>query len=168
MDLELVNRIDSQELYRIKSNFAARDLHNAENPRPAPMLAFGDFGGNTSLSDTTLCGLKYPLEVDSNGSLVVSCGYERISQQILETLETRFSERVYRPYMGTPELVFETISESVLAQTLKAQILYSVPLLSSDSLRVRVSINDNGECAITVVYSVEGSEEAMVKYRYTV
>jgi len=167
MDLQLVNRIDSEQLSRIKANFAPRDLYNVENSRPDPTLVFGSSAGNTSLTDTTLRGLKYPLELDGNGSLVVSSGYDRIAEQIIETLETRFSERVYRPYMGTPELMFETISESLLANTLKSQILSSVPLLSSDGLRITIRINENGDCVVIVVYSVEGSEEAMVRYLYS-
>lgn len=167
MDLQLsTNQINSDQLNVIRANFAPRDLYNVENTRPEPNLIFGEYFGNASLTNTTLSGLKYPLELDGNGSLVVSYGYERVAQQIVEVLETRFAERVLRPFLGTPEILFETISESVLAEDLKSQVIAGSGLLSPDSLRITVRMTDNGDCMITVIFSVEGSEERMVRYRY--
>lgn len=171
---ELPNRIDSEELIRIKNNFSPRDRVNSEysqqitSQRSNPTVIFNDLSTSSSLPQGTLLGLSYPIEIDENGGLKLDSGYERLGQQILEVLDTRIGERVYRPFFGIPELLFETISESLLQETLKSQILSGVPILDSNNVRVLVSMSESGLCEITVYYSTTGTEQAMVRYQFRV
>lgn len=165
-------RIDTEELINIKNQFALRDRINADRyelaqaERKAPSLVFDSSASQASLSDATIRGLKYPLELDGAGGLKLSSNYDRIGEQILEVLQTRIGERVYRPFFGVPEMLFETIDEYTLAQTIKSQLLASIPLVPN--LDVRVSLSEDGGANIAVFYSVEGSEPRLVKYAFSI
>jgi len=103
--------------------------------------------------------------LDGKGGLKLSSNYDRIGEQILELLETRIGERVYRPFLGTPELLFESIDEYALAQTLRSQLRAFLPTVTE--LEAKVTLREDGSANIIVFYSVEGSETAMVKYSYS-
>lgn len=171
---DLPNRIDNAELTRIKNNFAPRDRVNSEysqqitSARSNPIVIFNDLSTSKSLPNGTLLGLSYPLELDGNGSLKLSSGYDRIGQQIFEVLDTRFGERIYRPFFGTPELLFETISESLLQENLRSQLLSDIPFLEPSNVRVQVYMMESGLCEVTVYYSTNGSQTSIVKYQFQV
>ena len=155
------NRIDTPELDRIKNKFALRDRLNMENrgSRQNPELFFDSSSTNSSLQNNTLRGLTYPLQLDGNGGISTSYGYDRIGQAIQEVLETRIGERVGSPFLGTRELLFETLSEDIEEQNIKKQILSAVPYLSEESLNVSLSIGEEGTCYITVRYAVDSGEQ---------
>lgn len=169
---KLPNVIDSDQLARIKSNFLPRDRANSEYSdqisalRQTPTVIFDSLSDSNSLSKGTMLGLTYPIELDGNGGLSLSSGYDRVAQQIFEVLDTRFGERVVRPFLGTPEVLFETISESVLQQTLKSQILSAIPYLREENLKLVVYMKDSGLCELTVFYSTDGVSQGMVKYQF--
>lgn len=169
---EIVSRIDSVELARIKNQFALRERINSSNyesnqlERRNPEILFNSTKTNLTLSDSTLRGLSYPVELDGSGGLKLSSNYDRIGEQILEVLQTRIGERVYRPFFGIPELLFETINEYTLAQTIRAQIEASLPIVPN--LGVRVTLNEDGSGVILVSYSVEGLEAQMVRYSFNI
>ena len=169
---EITSRIDTVELTEIKNRFALRDRINADRyeltqtERRNPTVLFDQASTPQALTQTTLQGLKYPLELDGDGGLKLSSNYDRIGEQILELLETRIGERIYRPFLGTPELLFESIDEYALAQTLRSQLRAFLPTVTE--LDVRVTLREDGNANIVVFYSVEGSEPAMVKYSYSI
>lgn len=169
---QIASRIDSEELAKIKNQFALRDRVNsdryelAQTERRNPQILFNESARPGAITQTTLRGLKYPLELDGNGGLKLSANYGRIGEQILEVLETRIGERTYRPFFGLPELLFETIDEYTLAQSIKSQLLSSLPVIPE--LDVKVSLREDGGANIVVLYSVEGSEQAMVRYSFSV
>ena len=156
MDLpQIKKRVDTPELQRIKNQLALRDRINADNyendqlVRKNPSVIFSQQSG-PSLSQSALRGLKYPLELDGRGGLNLSSNYDRVGEQILEVLQTRIGERVYRPFFGIPELLFETIDEYTLAQTIKSQIISSVA--PGVELEVKVSLSEDGGATIVVFY----------------
>lgn len=167
---QIAARIDSTELAKIKNQFSLRDITNAERyeltqtERKNPQLIFNETSSPGAITQTTMQGLKYPLELDGNGGLKLSANYDRVGEQILEGLDTRIGERVYRPFFGIPELLFETIDEYTLAQSIKSQLLGFLPVVSE--LDVKISLSESGDASIVVFYSVEGSEPAMVKYSF--
>jgi phage baseplate assembly protein W len=168
---QITSRIDSEQLASIKNQFALRDRINADRyeltqiERRNPTTFFDLSSTPSALTQTTLQGLKYPLELDGKGGLKLSSNYDRIGEQILELLETRIGERVYRPFLGTPELLFESIDEYALAQTLRSQLRAFLPTVTE--LEAKVTLREDGNANIIVFYSVEGSETAMVKYSYS-
>jgi phage baseplate assembly protein W len=169
---EITSRIDSAELTSIKNQFALRDRINADRyettqlERRNPTILFDSTSRPSDLTQATLQGLKYPLELDGNGGLKLSSGYDRIGEQILEVLETRLGERVYRPFFGIPELLFETIDEYSLAQSIRSQLIAFLP--SVPNIEVKVTLSEDGGAQIVVFYSVEGSESAMVRYSFSI
>jgi phage baseplate assembly protein W len=169
---EITSRIDTIELTAIKNQFALRDRINSDRyeitqiERRNPTAFFDQSSTPKALTQTTLQGLKYPLELDGSGGLKLSSNYKRIGEQILELLETRIGERVYRPFLGTPELLFESIDEYALAQTLRSQLRAFLPTVTE--LDVRVTLREDGNANIVVFYSVEGSEQAMIRYSYSI
>ena len=166
---QITSRVDTTDLQNIKNQLALRDRINADRyestqlERRNPSVVFSE-QSSPSLADTALRGLKYPLELNGKGGLKLSSNYDRVGEQILEVLQTRIGERVYRPFFGIPELLFETIDEYTLAQTIRSQIGSVLP--TGVELEVKVSLSEDGGAQIVVFYSVEGSQPALVKYAF--
>lgn len=166
------NRIDGEELSRIKSNFLLRDRSNIDNSeeikrqRATYPIVFDSLATPDSLGNTTLRGLSYPLELDGSGGLKISSGIDRIGQAIQEVFETRIGERTGNPFMGIRELLFETISEDAEAQTIKRQLLNAIPYLREESLSVSLSLDESGTCYIVCRYVVEGVSDVLVRYNF--
>jgi phage baseplate assembly protein W len=168
---QIASRIDSVELAAIKNQFSLRDRINSDRyeqnqyEQRNPAIIFDRFSKPSQLTQSTLLGLKYPLELDGQGGLKLSSGYDRVGEQILEVLETRLGERVYRPFFGIPEMLFESIDEYALALDIQSQLTAFIPILQS--VDVRVSLSEDGSAQLFVFYSVEGSESSMVKYSFS-
>lgn len=166
------NRIDTAELSRIKNNFRLRDRSNADRyeeirrERSNPQVLFDRLATPESLERNTLRGLSYPLALDGNGGLKVTYGIERIGQAIQEVFETRIGERIGAPFMGVRELLFETISEDVEAQSIKRQLLAAIPYLRDENLYVSLSLGEDGTCYIVAKYAVEGLSDVLVRYNF--
>ena len=166
---KITARVDTLELQNIKNQLAIRERINSDNyeanqlERRNPVVIFSE-QSSPSLAESALRGLTYPLELNGRGGLNLSSNYDRVGQQILEVLQTRIGERVYRPFFGIPELLFETIDEYSLAQTINSQIGSVLP--SGVELQVKVSLSEDGSAQIVVFYSVEGSEPSMIKYAF--
>lgn len=170
--MEYPNRIDTAELNKIREKFALRDRYNFDNSevlqreKRNPAIYFDNLSTPASLEKNTLRGMTYPLELDGQGGLSISYGIERVGQAIQEVLETRVGERIGNPYLGIRELLFETISEDVEAQSIKRQLLSSIPYLREENLSVLVTIGEEGTCYILCKYAVEGLSDVLVKYNY--
>lgn len=172
--IPLRSRVDSAELNRIKSKFASASRANAEFyesrqlERTNPRVIFTQPGSaeEAQLGENTLLGLSYPLELDGAGGLKLSSNYDRVAEQILEVLETRIGERVYRPFFGLPEILFETIDENTLAQSIKAQLEASLSVVPELSVQVR--IDEQGSSDLYIWYSVGGLAPQLIKYTFRV
>lgn len=70
----------------------------------------------------TLRSLKYPLELDGNGSLVTVERADVISQQIVSVLETRPGERIMLPLYGTRSHILNSLAPTVVASDIENQI----------------------------------------------
>lgn len=166
------NRLDPAELSRIKNQFRLRDRSNSDlsesirRDRSNPVRTIDRLATPASLESTTLRGLSYPLELDGHGGLKLAYGIDRIAQAIREVFETRIGERVANPFMGTRELLFETISEDAEAQSIKRQLLSAIPYLRSENLSVSMSIEESGTCYIVCRYAAEGVSEILVRYNF--
>lgn len=166
----ITSRIDSAEIQKIKNTLAFRERQNAEQyeqmqfDRRNPQVVF-QRTQTTAQGADTLVGLKYPLEVDGSGGLVLSSNATRVREQILEVLETRIGERILRPFFGLPELIFETVDENSLAQTIKTKILDSITI--PVDLDVATEVAEDGTTRVGVSYSVEGSEATFINYSFS-
>jgi hypothetical protein len=163
------SQIDNDELQRIKSKFQVADNIRSERSEliqkariNAQIVRGGQLSSDSKFGSASIKGLSYPLELNGNGGLKTSSNYSRLSEQILEILDTKVGERVYRPFFGLPELVFETISESVLSSAIKKQIKNALPF--DLDLDVSVEIEDNGMTVIIIRYSLENSGDYILRY----
>jgi hypothetical protein len=68
--------------------------------------------------------------------------------------------------MGVRELLFETISEEVEAQSIRRQLLSAIPYLSEENLSVSLSLGEDGTCYIVAKYAVEGLSDVLVRYNF--
>jgi hypothetical protein len=167
--MTFIRRIDNPDLQRIKSNFLLRDKVNSElseqikAEKSNPVLIFSEVSGPGSPGQGALRGLTYPFKLDGSGGLEVTSGYDRVGQQIREVLETYIGERVMRPStFGVSDMIFDVISESLMAESLKRRVLNNVPVLDQEMLRINVSVNEEGVCRVVAWYSVEGSEARQI------
>lgn len=167
------NRVDNAELTQIMEKFSLRDRSNSDNrdqilyDKRNPVIVFDKLSTPASLGSNTLRGLSYPLSLDGRGGISISYGIDRIGQAIQEVFETRIGERIGSPFMGVRELLFETISEDVEAQSIKRQLLSAIPYLAEDKLFVNLSIGEDGTCYIVARYVVEGVSDILVRYNYS-
>jgi hypothetical protein len=166
----LPSRIDSEELRKIKSLLSIRQNINAERfetnryVKSNPSVIFDASSNVSNFSDSTLRGLSYPLKLDGNGGLALSSNMQRVEEQIREVLETRIGERIYRQYFGIPDVLFETISENILAETIKSRIQDSIPI--AVDLNIETYFSEDGTCSIIVQVASESGERGLVKYSF--
>ena len=163
------SQTNPRDLKRIKSNFQSKDNLRAENSElikssraRAELIRSGNISTDEKYGTATIRGLAYPLELDGNGGIKTSSNSQRLSEQIVEILDTRLGERVYRQFFGVPDAVFETLSEDVLSQVIKKQIKEAVPF--SIELDVSVEITENGAAVIYVGYSLDQAGNYIIKY----
>ena len=163
------SRRDGRDLEKIKSNFQVKDNLRSENSEAikssrarAEIIRSGNISTDEKYGSSSIRGFSYPLELDDKGGVKVSSNNKRLSEQIVEILDTRVGERVFRQFFGVPETVFETISEEVLSQVIKKQIKEAVPF--DIELDVAVEINELGSAVIFVGYSLEQAGDYIIKY----
>ena len=162
-------RADSAELQRIKSQFQVSDNERSElfelrdeNRKNPVVSSSGIISNDDKFAESSISGLTYPLQLDGNGGLRTSSNYTRLSEQIKEVLETKIGERVYRQFFGLPDLIFETISEDVLASLIKKQLIEALPF--DVELDVSVRIDEEGTATIFVKYELEAAGSFIVKH----
>tara|TARA_B100000902_G_C27138663_1_gene827432 strand:+ start:425 stop:961 length:537 start_codon:yes stop_codon:yes gene_type:complete len=163
------SQTSSRDLEKIKSNFQVKDNLRSENSEiikssraKAQLIRSGNISTDEKYGASSIKGFSYPLELDGNGGIKTSSNIQRLAEQIVEILDTRIGERVYRQFFGIPETVFETISEDVLSQVIKKQIKEAVPF--DVELSVSVEINEAGTAIIFVGYSLEQAGKYIIKY----
>ncbi len=163
------SQTNSRDLNNIKNNFQLKDNQRAENSEilkssraRAELIRSGNISTDEKYGTSSIKGFAYPLELDENGGVKTSSNTQRLSEQIVEILDTRIGERVYRQFFGVPETVFETISEDVLSQIIKKQIKEAVPF--DVELDVSVGINESGSAVVYVGYSLEQAGKYIIKY----
>ncbi len=162
-------RADSDELRRVTSKFQVADNERSElfelrqeNRKNPVISSSGIISQDDKFAESSISGLTYPLQLNGEGGLKTSSNFSRLSEQIKEILETKVGERVYRQFFGLPELIFETISEDVLAALIKKQLLESIPF--EVDLEVDVGIDEAGTANIFVRYSLEKAGSFIVKH----
>ena len=107
-------------------------------------------------------GWKFPLELHTDGSFVVTDGEEDIREAILIILNTSPGERVMRPEFGCGihNYVFSVINVSNLQriadEVRKALIRYE-PRISIEEVRAAPDDNEEGRLLVDIDYVVHAS-----------
>ncbi|MBD2060519.1 GPW/gp25 family protein [Oculatella sp. FACHB-28] len=97
-----------------------------------------------------ITGIKYPLEIDERGGLVIASDEELIAGHIIQFLETEPLERVMRKDYGTPDFLFSSAQEvNSLAADINRRLTQYIP---QASFRVEGSLTDLGELQIDIYW----------------
>lgn len=81
--------------------------------------------------------ISFPITLNPlTGSLRISSGDQRIQEQILEILSTKFLERVLRPEFGTEEYLFSSISDP---GAISSKVKFTLDTYLSDNIVTTVT-----------------------------
>ena len=149
-----VIKLDNQDLQNLKQ--ASKLITRA----PAPTLQI--ISDRSEYSGQPIRGLTFPLQIE-NGTLKVSTGEDRIVEQILEVLQTSVGERVYRQFFGLPNLVFESISESVLERRIERQLQQEIKA-NNIVFSTKVRSISPEQVVVLVTYQLSSRAPQTIKY----
>jgi phage baseplate assembly protein W len=149
-----VIKLDNQDLQNLKQ--ASKLTTRAQ----APTLQI--ISDRSEYSGQPIRGLTFPLQIE-NGTLKISTGEDRIVEQILEVLQTSVGERVYRQFFGLPNLVFESISESVLERRIERQLQQEVKA-NNIIFKTKVRSISPEQVVVLVTYQLSSRAPQTIKY----
>lgn len=109
----------------------------------------------------TLRGLSYPLRLNGSGGLSISSDVDRLREQIMEILTTRFFERVMRNEFGTDYFIFESPAKGAIEASLN-QALQS-QLDSEIEFAITVEPDESGSFFILIQWWSEGVPEQSLR-----
>lgn len=158
LNQNLLDRADLTQLRdRILSDQQQRDRQQAK----PPAAVINDF---TEYKGSYIGGLTYPLKLNGRGGLSLSYNDDRVRQQIIEVLETRIGERIYRKFFGMPDVLFDSISEDVLSNSVRKQLEASIPDIAALEYDINIRATENGDMIIVVSYNLNGSSTPSTLY----
>ncbi len=131
----------------------ADDLIPAQNPRPA--VVDPSFVGR---------GLRFPLGVDSRGSLAMAGAGEATDSAIRVVLSTAPGERVMRPQFGCKiwDLLFEPVNANTLglmAQAVREALAQWEPRIEVEDVAVTPDADDPALVRIAISYRMRTSND---------
>jgi phage baseplate assembly protein W len=157
----LNNILDRADLLQLR-NTLLNDQSRIDRERSKPAAAvINDF---TQYKGSYIGGLSYPLRLNNKGGLSLSYNDDRIREQIIEVLETRIGERIYRKFFGMPDVLFDSISEDILANSVRKQLEASIPDIVALEYDINIRSTENGDMIIIVSYNLEGSSDRSTLY----
>lgn len=155
------NLLDRADLVQLRDKILSdQQLRDRQRAKPAAAV-INDF---TEYQGSYIGGLTYPLKLDGRGGLSVSYNDDRIRQQIIEVLETRIGERIYRKFFGMPDVLFDSISEDVLANSIRRQLVASVPDIVALEYDINIRATEDGDMIIVVSYNLQGTSDRTTLY----
>ena len=160
----LNNILGKEDILQIREQLLI-DKSERQNPSVSRALIndYSQYEGNY------IGGLTYPLKLNTQGGLSLSYNSDRIEEQIMEVLETRIGERIYRKFFGMPDVLFESISEDVISNLLRKQILESLPSFVNPELDVSLRATEEGTLVVIITYSLpESSQRNQLYYSVSI
>lgn len=155
------NILDRADLLQLRDTLL-NDQRSRDRQASKPAAAIiNDF---TEYRGSYIGGLSYPLRLNNRGGLALSYNDDRIREQIIEVLETRIGERIYRKFFGMPDVLFDSISEDILANSVRKQLEASVPDIVALEYDINIRATENGDMIIIVSYNLQGSSERSTLY----
>lgn len=156
---QIVQQLADQDLLRLRESLQSL------RPSSPPEFQINLINDFSTYEGSYIGGISYPFRLDGNGGLRVSIGDDRIAEQITEVLETQIGERIWRPFFGMPDVLFESISEDILANMIKKQLMRSISSTAAIDFKVDVQADESGEMYIGVSYAIEGNKKTSLTYR---
>lgn len=150
--------LNNQDLENLKAKFVSSVGYKSSPSQPTLEL----ISDRSEYRGQPIRGLSFPLTIE-NGSLKVSQNEDRVVEQILEVLQTSVGERVYRQFFGMPNLVFESISESILEARVERQLQREI-IADNVVFRVKIRSTTPEEVVILVTYQLSNRAPQTIRY----
>jgi len=152
--------LNNQDLENLKSKFVSSVGFKSTINSPTLNI----ISDRSEYRGQPIRGLTFPLTIE-NGSLKVSQNEDRIVEQILEVLQTSAGERIYRQFFGMPNLIFESISESVLEARVERQLQREI---KANNIVFRVKIRSTLPEQVVILVTYQLAERAPQTIKYVV
>lgn len=99
-----------------------------------------------------------------DGGLRLSEDLELPHEYIFSVIETRLFERIMRPSLGSPELIFSAVNDPALIVEQFRQAL-ETQIEGVDSWNITGDIADNGIFTLTINYSISSLPQPPIQYQ---
>lgn len=145
----IVQQLADSDLLQLRENLKSL------GPADPPALQINLINDYTTYTGSYIGGLSYPIKLDGQGGLSLSFGDQRITEQITEVLETSIGERIWRQFFGMPDILFESISEDILASMVKKQLMESISSTAAVDYQIDMRATEDGDMIISVSYAIQ-------------
>jgi hypothetical protein len=105
------------------------------------------------------CTFAYPIQLDEKGRIKLSYGMECDRDSIFSTIETRPGERVERPLYGTPDFVFEGLTDAISIPS-RIEVALTDQISTVQKFEVAGTVFDAGILDMTIAYFVDGEPQS--------
>lgn len=105
------------------------------------------------------CTFAYPIQLDEKGRIKLDYDVECDSSAIFSTIETRPGERVERPLYGTPDFVFEGLTDAVSIPS-RIEAALTDQISTVQKFEVTGAVADAGILDVAIAYFVEGEAQS--------
>jgi phage baseplate assembly protein W len=156
------NILDRADLIELRNKLLGSQQQNSvvQSTR-SPAAIINDF---TEYKGSYIGGLTYPLKLNKNGGLAISRNDDRIREMVMEVLETKIGERVYRKFFGMPDVLFESISEDILSNLIRKQLRESIPDIAALDYDINIKATAEGDMVVIVSYNLQGASDPTTLY----
>ena len=109
----------------------------------------------------TIRGLCYPLKIE-NGAFCLATDADLIKSHIFSVLETEPGERVMNLGYGTPDFLFDGITDiNVIAQLVRSRLTQEIP---DAEFSCRGTVDDGGGAVLTVGWAIDGQPQPPLNF----
>ena len=98
----------------------------------------------------------YPIQLDSNGRLLLAEDISVVEQNIISVLETRPFERVMRSDYGFEPGIFDTMEPTAINVRIWLVVTTYCPSVADLTVDGGISLADNGVYNVLIKYTVNG------------
>lgn len=101
----------------------------------------------------------YPIGLDEKGRIKLSHDVDCDRDSIFSTIETRPGERVERPIYGTPDFVFEGLTDAVSIPS-RVEVALADQISTVQKFEVVGTVADEGILDLSIGYFVDGEAQS--------
>ncbi len=104
------------------------------------------------------CTFAYPIALDEKGRIKLSYDADIDRDSIFSTIETRPGERIERPNYGTPDFVFEGLTDAVSIPS-RVEVALTDQISTVPKFEVTGTVYDEGILDMAIAYFVDGEAQ---------
>lgn len=104
------------------------------------------------------CTFAYPIQLDEKGQIKLSYDADCDSDSVFSVLETRPGERVERPLYGTPDFVFEGLTDAISIPS-RIEAALTDQISAVQRFEVTGTVFDEGILDLSIAYYINGDPQ---------